>query len=94
MSFVMPSELTMDSLPRPNDANVKLQRVPEEVVAVLRFGGFSGDEKIAKHAKELLRKVKEAGLEPMGPVRFLGYDPPWQLLARRNEVVVAVRWEE
>ena len=94
MRFVMPVELTMDSLPRPNDANVKLQRVPEEVVAVLRFGGFSSDEKFEKYAKELLRKVKEAGLEQIGPVRFLGYDPPWQLLARRNEMVVAVRWEE
>lgn len=94
MSFVMPADLTMDSLPRPNDPNVHLQRVPEEVVAVLRFGGFSKDEKIAAHAAELLQQVSAAGLEPIGPVRFLGYDPPWQLLARRNEVVVAVRWEE
>lgn len=94
MSFVMPSELTMDSLPRPNDADVKLQRVPEEVVAALRFSGFSNDEKIATHAEELLQQVNAAGIEPIGPVRFLGYDPPWQLLARRNEVVVSVRWEE
>lgn len=94
MSFVMPADLTMDSLPRPNDPNVQLQRVPEEVVAVLRFGGFSNDSKIAAHAGELLQQVEAAGLEPIGPVRFLGYDPPWQLLARRNEVVVAVRWTE
>jgi hypothetical protein len=94
MSFVMPADLTMDSLPRPNDPNVKLQRVPEEVVAVLRFGGFSNDSKIEAHAAELLQQVKAAGLERVSPVRFLGYDPPWQLLARRNEVVVAVRWTE
>ncbi len=94
MSFVMPADLTMDSLPSPNDPNVKLQRVPEEVVAVLRFGGFSTDSKIEAHAVELLQQVKAAGLERVSPVRFLGYDPPWQLLARRNEVVVAVRWTE
>ncbi len=94
MRFVMPADLTMDSLPRPNDPNVQLQRVPEEVVAVLRFGGFSNDSKIEAHAGELLQQVSAAGLEPIGPVRFLGYDPPWQLLARRNEVVVAVRWTE
>ncbi|MBP7514883.1 MAG: heme-binding protein [Flavobacteriales bacterium] len=94
MSFVMPADLTMDSLPRPNDPNVRLQRVPEEVVAALRFGGFSNDEKIAARAAELLQQVNAAGLEPIGPVRFLGYDPPWQLIARRNEVVVAVRWME
>lgn len=94
MSFVMPADLTMDSLPKPNDPNVQLQRVPEEVVAVLRFGGFSNDSKIAAQAGELLQQVSAAGLEPIGPVRFLGYDPPWQILARRNEVVVAVRWTE
>jgi len=94
MRFVMPEGLTMDSLPAPNDPNVKLERVPEEILAVLRFGGFSNDEKIAEHAEQLLLKVKEAGLETISPVRFLGYDPPWQLVARRNEVVVAVRWEE
>lgn len=92
MSFVMPEDLTMDSLPRPNDPNVRLQSVPEEVVAVLRFGGFSDDEKIAARAAELLQQVQAAGLEATGSVRFFGYDPPWQLLARRNEVVVAVRW--
>ncbi len=93
MRFVMPEGLTMDSLPAPNDPNVKLERVPEEVVAVLRFGGFSGDEKISEHSAELLRQVRSAGLEVMGPVRFMGYDPPWQLVARRNEVVVSVRWD-
>lgn len=94
MSFVMPTDLTMDSLPRPNDPNVRLQRVPEEVVAVLRFSGFSKDEKIAAKAAELLQQVSAAGLEAIGPVRYLGYDPPWQLVGRRNEVVVAVRWTE
>ena len=92
MSFVMPADLTMESLPRPNDPDVRLHRVPEEVVAVLRFSGFSKDEKIAAKAAELLQQVSAAGLEAIGPVRYLGYDPPWQLLGRRNEVVVEVRW--
>ena len=92
MRFVMPEGLTMDSLPAPKDPNVKLERVPEEVLAVLRFGGFADDKKIAARAEELLQQVQAAGLEAIGPVRFLGYDPPWQLVARRNEVVVAVRW--
>ena len=92
MRFVMPEGLTMDSLPAPKDPNVKLERVPEEVLAVLRFGGFADDKKIAARAEELLQQVQAEGLEAIGPVRFFGYDPPWQLLARRNEVVVAVRW--
>ena len=94
MRFVMPEGLTMDSLPAPDDPDVRLERVPEEVVAVLRFGGFANDERIAERTEELLSLVEAAGLEAAGPVRFMGYDPPWQLVARRNEVVVALRWQE
>jgi len=92
MRFIMPEGLTMDSLPRPNDPGVKLERLPAETVAVLRFGGFADDEAIAAHAQKLLARMQAEGLEPQGPVRFLGYDPPWQLAARRNEVIVAVKW--
>jgi hypothetical protein len=92
MRFIMPEGLTMDSLPTPNDPGVKLERMPAETVAVLQFGGFANDEAIAKHAQELLEQVKAAGVEPLGAVRFLGYDPPWQLAGRRNEVIVAVKW--
>lgn len=94
MSFVMPTGMTMDSLPRPNDPDIQLEKVPEEVVVAIRFGGFTNDEKIGSHAAELMAQAEAAGLEPIGPVRFLGYDPPWQLVARRNEVIVAVRWQE
>lgn len=92
MRFIMPEGLTMDSLPSPDDPGVLLERMPEEVVAVLRFGGFASDERIGEWSAKLIKDVAKAGLQPAGPVRFLGYDPPWQMVARRNEVVVAVNW--
>ncbi len=90
MRFVLPAGMSMESLPKPNDGDVHLERLPAEVVAVLRFGGFADDAKIAEHSTRLLEAVRLAGLSPIGNVRFLGYDPPWQLLGRRNEVAVAI----
>lgn len=90
MRFVLPSGMSMESLPTPNDSNVRLERLPEEVVAVLRFSGYADDASIAEHSTLLMKAVRAAGLTPMGKVRFLGYDPPWQLVGRRNEVAVAV----
>lgn len=92
MSFVMPEELSMDSLPRPNDPDVRLQKAPEEVVAALRFGGFTSEEKIQEYSAQLLEELVRQGLTANGPVRYLGYNPPWQLVGRRNEVIVAIAW--
>lgn len=92
MRFIMPEGLTMDSLPAPQDGSVTLDRLPEETVAVIRFGGFANEARIAEHGEQLLNELGSAGIEPIGPLRFMGYDPPWQLVARRNEVAVPVRW--
>lgn len=93
MRFVLPAAMTMDELPAPNNSDVHLERMPEELVAVLRFGGRANDDLITENSTRLLEAVRAAGLQPNGKVRFLGYDPPWQLLGRRNEVAVAISAE-
>jgi len=92
MRFIMPEGLSWESLPMPRDPSVRLEKMAAETVAVLRFGGFASDEGIASRSAELLAQVGASGMQVLGPVRFLGYDPPWQLVARRNEVIVAVSW--
>lgn len=92
MSFVMPKGLSLDGMPRPNDPHVQLQKAPEEVVAALRFAGFASEKVIQERSAQLLDALDRHGLTAMGPVRYLGYDPPWQLVGRRNEVIVAIRW--
>lgn len=92
MSFVMPAERSMEPMPTPVDSGVRLHMADEEHVAVLRFGGFLRDGSMTDMRRKLIEEVELQGLEPTGPVRFLGYDPPWQMVGRRNEVIVAVRW--
>jgi hypothetical protein len=92
MSFVLPAAMTMDSLPAPNDPGVSFGQFPESHMAALRFGGFSDDAILRVKEAELLAACRQRGLEVTGPVRSLGYDPPWQLVGRRNEVAVPVRW--
>jgi len=92
MSFVMPAERSREPMPTPIDGGVILHMADEEHVAVLRFGGFMRDGSMEDMRRKLLAEVERHGLEPIGTVRFMGYDPPWQLIGRRNEVVVSVRW--
>jgi len=94
MSFVMPSSYNQESLPKPNDPNVLIQKTPDEYVAVLRFGGFASDKDLIDYSEKLHDILKEKGITSYGHARFLGYNPPFQLVNRRNEIIVSVKWEE
>jgi hypothetical protein len=94
MSFVMPSGYTKESLPKPNDPNVHLKNTEDEYVAVIRFGGYASDEDLKFYSEKLQNLLKENGIVTFGNYRFLGYNPPFQFIGRRNEIIVAVDWKE
>ncbi len=94
MSFVMPSNYDVKSLPKPNDARVEIHQTPGEYAAVIEFGGFANDASIRKHAEELKQLLDQKGIKTIGNFRYLGYNPPYQIIARKNEIVVAVEWNE
>lgn len=94
MSFVMPSSYTEENLPKPNNPNVILQKTSDEYVAVIRFGGYASDEDLAFYTAKLQDILKEKSIKTNGHARFLGYNPPFQLVNRRNEIIIPVNWEE
>jgi hypothetical protein len=93
MSFVMPSAYSQENLPKPNDPGVILQKTPDEYVAVIRFGGFASDKDLVFFSEQLHKILEEKGITAYGAVRFLGYNPPYQLVNRRNEIIVSIKWE-
>jgi len=94
MSFVMPSKYDEQSLPRPRDSRVHLEKSQPEYVAVLRFGGYANDAKIARYSDKLRKALEKQGISYSGNFRFLGYNPPYQFLGRKNEIIVSVDWQE
>jgi len=89
--FYMPSKWTMDTLPQPDDDNVRLVTVPGETVAVLRFSGDRSPDAVAARRSELLKTLSGNGMQTAGePVAWF-YDPPWTLpFRRRNEIAIPV----
>lgn len=90
MAFVMPSNFKKDDLPKPSSDDVVLEDTQEEYVAAIQFSGFSDAEIIEEHKVKLEKALKEKGLTYNGNFRYLGYNPPYQLVGRRNEVIVAL----
>ena len=93
MSFLMPSEYSKENLPKPNDPNVNIKNTADEYVAVTRFGGYASDEDLKFYSEKLQNLLKENGINSFGNYRFLGYNPPFQFIGRRNEIIVAVDWK-
>lgn len=93
MAFVMPPNFNKDNLPKPNSNEVRLETSEPEYVAAIQFGGFSSTESINKHKEILEKALKEKGISYYGNFRYLGYNPPYQLFGRRNEVIVAITWQ-
>lgn len=94
MSFVMPASYKKENLPKPNDPNVRIMNTEDEYVAVIRFGGYASDKDLKYYTEKLQNLLKENGITPHGNYRFLGYNPPFQIIGRRNEVIVAVDWKD
>ena len=92
VSFVMPAEYTMESIPKPTNSQVQLRQIPAVKKAVISFTGFYNEQKVAEKTLELEQWMKVRDLQPSGVPNFARYNPPWTLpFMRRNEVVINLR---
>lgn len=69
-----------------------LQKTGDEYVAALSFGGYATDRRIQQYSEKLRRLLEEKKIPFRGRFRYLGYNPPYQLLGRKNEIIVGVEW--
>ena len=90
MAFVIPSIYNKNNLPKPNDSSIDIITSEPDYAAAIQFGGFASDERINKYRSMLENNLKDKGLSFYDNFRYLGYNPPYQLLCRKNEVIVAL----
>ncbi len=90
MSFVMPSTYKLEDLPAPNSEAVQLKKQNPLVLAVLEFGGYASSEKIQKHADNLREILTRNNIQTKGALLYMGYNAPWDVVNRRNEVAFEV----
>jgi len=93
MSFVMPAQYNKHNIPKPLNREVVISNSLDEYVAVVQFGGFATDKEIALNTKKLENALNANSLSWYGNFRFLGYNSPYQLFGRRNEIIVSINWK-
>ena len=90
--FTMPQTWTLETLPAPNDARVRLISVPATRILAVRFSGIVSDEKIKAQTEHLRSFAKQLRLTIADDPVLAFYDPPWTLpFMRRNEVMFEVK---
>ena len=91
-SFVMPSEYTMATLPKPLNPLVTIRELPAQKRAAIIFSGFNSEAKVLEKTKALEEWIKSKQWQVIGSPQFARYNPPWSLpFMRRNEILITVR---
>lgn len=90
-AFVMERKYTLDTLPVPNDDQIRIRTVPERMVAVRRYSGRWTESKYQQNEQSLRSALQERAIETVGPFILARYNSPMSLpFMRRNEVMIEV----
>ncbi len=91
ISFIMPDNFTLATLPKPNNKEIKIISLPREKYAVIVFSGLIRESSYQEKENLLNKFIKEKNLKTSGEIKIARYNPPWTLpFFRRNELMIKV----
>ena len=91
ITFLMPSEYTLETLPQPLDKRIKLKQEAGSLMAAIRYSGTWSQKRYEEKKALLQLEMDKRGLRPTGEPVWARYDPPFMpWFLRRNEVLIPV----
>lgn len=91
MSFFMPENAEPSELPIPDRNDVIIEVQASKIVAVIEFSGWASDKVLDKQFKLLKSKLEKESIAFEDTYSFLGYNPPYKLFNRKNEVIIPLK---
>jgi hypothetical protein len=89
LTFMMPLQYTVETLPEPLDPRVKLIKVPGLLMAALSYSGTWSRGRYEEKENRLKELIRQRGLKIVGEPVFARYNPPFMpRFLRRNEVMI------
>jgi hypothetical protein len=91
ITFLMPSEYSLETLPEPLDERVKLKEEPGRLMAAVTYSGRWSEEGYRENKALLEKFIEKRGLVKKGPAVWARYNPPFMpWFLRRNEVLIPI----
>jgi len=91
VAFVMPSEYSMSTLPKPRDKRIIIKKVSGKKVAAYRFTWCATKKRVEKRENEFVRLLDRDDIKTRSEVQLARYNPPFILpFLMRNELLVDI----
>ncbi len=93
VEFSMPSSYDANTLPKPNNPEVKITSQPNKTYAVLTYSGLNTESRVQEKIDLLKSWLQHKGFEEKSQPILARYNPPWTLPPwRRNEIWIEITW--
>ena len=91
ISFNMPNEHSLETLPKPYNPAVKITAKNAQSVIAIKFSGSNSTKNIQIHEEKLKTFAQQNDIAINGNPIYAFYNPPWTLpILRRNEVMFEI----
>jgi hypothetical protein len=91
MMFMVPKRFKKDMLPKPNQSGIEFKEEPAKTVAAITFSGWANDTKIENYKQKLKAALDAEGIKYSNQFYFFGYNAPYEVFNRKNEVIVKLQ---
>lgn len=91
MMFMVPKKYSLQDLPKPNEKDITFKKIPAKTVAAITFGGYANNKKIERYKAKLIATLNANNIKYTKTFYVLGYNAPFELLKRKNEVIVELK---
>lgn len=89
ISFVMPSKSTLETLPVPRDARVKISQVKRYTTAIIKFSGYATEKRVFHNHQLLRQMLTRDNIKAKPGYKVAQYDPPFAFpLIKKNEIII------
>lgn len=91
VAFIMPPSYTLETVPVPNNPDVKLRAVSARRMACIRYSGSWSEARYSNHLRKLENWLKEKEIKAGGDPVWARYNSPFALwFLRRNEILIQI----
>ena len=90
MIFRMPSNYTLDNLPKANNPKINFITIASCTKAAIQYSGYSNKNIEEKKIQELKNILERENIKHDNKFELLVYNSPYKILNRRNEITVNI----